>query len=45
MELNLLLCAKDGEPLSDPTHYRHIVGSLVYLAITRPDISRILCIF
>ena len=39
MELNVNLRASDGELLSDPTRYRHLVGSLVYLAVTRPDIS------
>lgn len=39
MELNVHLRASVGEPLSDPTRYRHLVGSLVYLAVTRPDIS------
>jgi hypothetical protein len=39
MELNVHLVATDGEPLEDPTRYHHIVESLVYIGVTRPDIS------
>jgi hypothetical protein len=38
MELIVHLTSSNGEPLEDPTCYRHIIGSLVYLGVTRPDI-------
>ncbi|KAK3015518.1 hypothetical protein RJ639_005766 [Escallonia herrerae] len=39
MEPDLKLKKDAGERLSDPTHYRQLVGRLVYLTMTRPDIS------
>ena len=39
MELHLQLQPTDGIPVTDPSRYRHLVGSLVYLTATRPDIA------
>uniref|UniRef100_A0A2N9G1J0 Uncharacterized protein n=1 Tax=Fagus sylvatica TaxID=28930 RepID=A0A2N9G1J0_FAGSY len=39
IELNARLTPSSGELLPDPTLYRQLVGSLVYLTVTRPDIS------
>ena len=38
-EVNAHLTLLGGKPLSNPSLYRHLVGSLVYLTITRSDIS------
>lgn len=37
--LHLKLHPNDGTPLENPSRYGHIVGSLVYLTVTRPDIA------
>ena len=39
IEYNCLLNSHDGESLSDATFYKQLVGSLIYLTVTRPDIS------
>ena len=39
VELNAHLTLSGGKPLPNPFLYRRLVGSLVYLTITHPDIS------
>jgi hypothetical protein len=38
MEINVHHRGTDGEALEDPTRYRHIIGSVVYLGVTQHDI-------
>ena len=39
--MNACLTPLDGTPLSDATLYRQLVGSSVYLTMTRPDIAHV----
>ena len=39
VELNAHLTPSGGKPLSNPFLYRHLVGNLIYLTVTCPDIS------
>ena len=39
IEYNYWLNSHDDESLSDATLYKQLVGSLIYLTVTRPDIS------
>ena len=38
MEQNLSLCKFDGDYISDPSSYQRLVGRLIYLTITQPDL-------
>jgi hypothetical protein len=39
MEVNVKYRKDEGDLLDDPTLYKSLVGSLIYLTTTRPDIS------
>ena len=39
LEFNVKLNTTDDEPLPDATLYRQLVGSLIYLTFTRPDLA------
>ncbi len=39
LEQNVKLSANEGNLVEDTTMYRHIVASLIYMTITRPDLS------
>lgn len=39
IKLHAKFSASDGVPLDDPTKYRELVGCLVYLTVTQPDIA------
>ncbi|KAL0452911.1 UNVERIFIED_CONTAM: Retrovirus-related Pol polyprotein from transposon TNT 1-94 [Sesamum latifolium] len=39
VEPHAKMCAHEGQDLEDATMYQKLVGSLIYLILTRPDIS------
>jgi hypothetical protein len=39
LEQNVKLSADEGNLVEDTTMYKCIVGSLIYMTITRPDLS------
>ena len=42
VELNAHLTPSGGKPLSNPSLYKCLVGSLVYLTVTHPEISYVI---
>jgi hypothetical protein len=39
LEQNVKLNANEGNLVEDTTMYKHIVGSLIYMTITRPNLN------
>ncbi|XP_057756497.1 uncharacterized mitochondrial protein AtMg00810-like [Arachis stenosperma] len=39
MDANMKLRADEDDPVPDPSHYRRLIGRLMYLTISRPDIT------
>ena len=39
LEQNVKLSVDIGDEIEDPTMFRRIVGNLIYMTITRPDLS------
>lgn len=39
MEQQIKLSKRDGEPLKDPGQIRRLIGKLMYLTLSRPDIT------
>lgn len=44
MEPNAKICAYEGKDLEDATMCRQLVGNLIYLTLTRPDISYVVSV-
>nr|XP_023891779.1 uncharacterized protein LOC112003798 [Quercus suber] len=42
MEQNVNLSKYEGEELKDPSAYRRLIGKLLYLTITRPNITYVI---
>ena len=39
IDSNVKLNIEEGDPLKDVSHFQRLVGKLIYLTVTRPDIS------